>query len=98
MVNITLHVQHWDAGGFGNFVDVLITKIPIALPDRDTIKVAPKDLANFLGSITVRDLGGFRINESAMPAQLGYASFERTSRAGAGEKEKHRQGFISQQC
>ncbi len=44
----------------------------------------------------MRNLGGLALDKARVPAQLGNASFEGAARAGAAEKEKHRQHFVAQ--
>ena len=49
----------------GYIIDITIAHTPIDMADGNAIKIAAKDLTNFLGGITMRDLGGLAFNESA---------------------------------
>ncbi len=66
------------------------------MADGDPVKVAPEDLADFLGGVAVRDLGGAGFDERAVPAELGHPGLERTAGARAAEEEQHRQDFVAQ--
>ena len=69
----------------------------IILPNGDAAEIAAENLANFLGGVAMRNLGGLAVNKRAVPAQLRHARFKRAACAGAGEEEQHRQGLVSQQ-
>jgi len=87
VIDVTLHVQHRNAGVLGNLINVLVANSPIAVADRQPIKIATVNLANFLRSIAMLDLGCAALNECSMPPQLGNPSFKGSASACAGEKE-----------
>ena len=96
MVHIALHVQNRHTAVLRYFIDIGVPNRPVAVADGDAVEIAPVDLADFLGGVTVRNLGGLALDERAVPAELSHASFERTAGAGAAEEEQHCQHFIAQ--
>jgi len=97
VVDVALHVEDRCAAGLGDFVLIGVAEAPIALANRQAVVVAPEDLADLLSGVAVRDLGGLRVDERGVAAELGHAGFKRPARAGACEKEQHRQGLVAQQ-
>jgi hypothetical protein len=64
--------------------------------DGDAVEVAPEDLADLLGRIAVRDLGGLAFDERAVAAELGDAGFKRAACARGAEEEQHGQNLVAQ--
>src|SRR5690606_20933520 len=95
VVDIALHVEDRHAACLGHLTNILVTVIPIALPDSYPVVVAPQDLADLFRCIPVRDLSGGTFNEGAVAAQLGDSGLEAGPRARGGEEEEHRQGLVT---
>jgi hypothetical protein len=76
MVNVALHIQNRHPGSFCHFIEVAVADTPIDVADGDAVKITAKDFADLLGGITVGDLGGLALNESAVAPQLCHASLK----------------------
>jgi hypothetical protein len=66
------------------------------MTDGNAIEITTENFADLHRGIAMRDLGGIRVDEGAMSAQLGDAGLEGTARARGREEEQHRQDFIAQ--
>ena len=60
VVEVALHVEHRDAARLGHLPDVRVADAPVDVADGDPVVVATEDLADLLGRVAVRDLGGPR--------------------------------------
>jgi hypothetical protein len=65
VINVALHIQHWDAAIFGDIVEVDVSFQPIAMANGNSVEVSAENLANLFGCVAVGDLGGLGVNESA---------------------------------